>query len=208
MASDLYGSDDLTTEPPMLAAVSYEAGFPIDDFLAGIVSALRRDRFRLGGAIQRNPAPADSLAASDHSHGCCSDMLLVDLANGERVVISQNLGSEAQSCRLDASGLVELGGKLELTLDRSIDLMILNKFGRAEAEGGGFRGVIARAIDIDVPLLTAVRPLYREAWQCFHGGMAVDLAPEANDVLAWCRRAAGAAQAARTLRLAEQSTQV
>ena len=52
---------------------------------------------------------------------------------------------------------------------------MLNRFGKAEAEGGGLRSGFARAIDAGIPVLTAVRPPYREAWAQFHGGLAVDL---------------------------------
>jgi hypothetical protein len=191
--------DDLTADLPLLAAVSYEAGFPIDEFLAGVASALREDDLRLGGAIQLNTVQVGG------EPGCCSDMVLVDLASGDRIVISQDLGAEAEACRLDSSGLIEMGGRLEFAVDDSIDLLILNKFGKAEADGGGFRSVIARAMDLGVPLLTAVRPLHRDAWQRFHGGLAVELSPEPEIVLAWCRRAAGAGRLARSMRLIEQS---
>jgi hypothetical protein len=194
------GSQDLVADLPLLAAVSYEAGFPIDQFLAAVAATLRRENLRLGGAIQQN-----THAAGAAGHACCADMVLVDLATDDRIIISQDLGLEAQACRLDASGLVEMGGRLEINVDGSIDLLILNKFGKAEVDGGGFRGVIARAMEFGVPLLTAVRSLHREAWQSFHGGLAVDLAPDAEGVLDWCRRAARAGRMARSMRLAERS---
>jgi hypothetical protein len=47
-------------------------------------------------------------------------------------------------------------------------------------------------MDFGVPLLTSVKPLHREAWQRFHGGLAAELPPKSEAVLAWCRSVAGA----------------
>lgn len=75
---------------------------------------------------------------------------------------------------------------LDRTLDPNLELHILNRFGKAEAEGGGLRSAFVRAIDAGIPVLTAVRPPYIDAWLEFHGGIAVDLPPERDRVLAWC----------------------
>ena len=53
--------------------------------------------------------------------------------------------------------------------------MMLNRFGKAEAEGGGLRSAFVRAMEAGIPVLTAVRPPYIEAWSKFHGRLAVDL---------------------------------
>lgn len=185
MASDLPAIDDLAAAVPPIAAVRYESGFPIDKFLAAIAARLQGEKVRLGGLVQHNGVQF----GTDMPPSGCADMTLVDLATGERVGISQDLGADAQGCRLDSGGLVELGGRLERAIDGSIDLLILNKFGKAEAEGNGLRGAIARAIDVGIPLLTAVRPVHDEAWRQFHGGLAIELAPNAEQVLAWCREA-------------------
>ena len=54
-----------------LAAIVYEAGFPIDEFLGRLANLLRAEHIQLGGALQEN-APGDA--------GGCSAMTLVDLA--------------------------------------------------------------------------------------------------------------------------------
>lgn len=163
-----------------LAAIHYEAGFRIDEFLASISILLRARGIRLGGAIQLNELDAVN---------SCSAMTLVDLASGERIGISQDLGSLAQGCRLDTRGLAEFGGLLNATVGDDIELLILNKFGKAEAEGQGLRGIFVRAIEAGIPVLTAVRPPYSEAWASFHEGLAASLAPDPEVALAWCRRA-------------------
>ena len=110
-----------------LTAVIYQAGFQIDDFLTHVAIRLRADHVRLGGVLQENARGAE---------GPCSAMTLVDLASQHRFLISQDLGPQAKGCRLDARGLVDMAAFLDRTLDPNLELHILNRFGKAEAEGG------------------------------------------------------------------------
>lgn len=161
----------------LLAAVVYGKDDPIDEFMLAVANRLRAEGVRLRGAIQENTGGSAS----------CSAMNLVDLATGERVAISQELGAEARGCRLDPRGLADLAARIDATIDADFDLLILNKFGKAEAEGNGLRNAFAHAIGAGKPILSAVRPPYLEAWSRFHGGLAADLAPRLDTVVAWCR---------------------
>lgn len=163
-----------------LAAVVYQAGFHVDEFLAEIARRLAAQGMRLGGVVQENAGPRSA----------CAAMTLVDLASRGRFGISQDLGMAAAGCRLDPRGLADAESPLAAMMSADPDLIILNKFGKAEAEGGGLRGILVRAIEREIPVLTAVRPPYTEAWERFHGGLAVALPPEAEAVQAWCRGAA------------------
>jgi len=180
------------TGNPRLAAIAYDAGFAIDEFLARIAKALRAEHVRLGGALQENvPGKA----------GRCSSMTLVDLASRGRFTISQDLGSQAEGCRLDAQGLAEFVALFDRTPELDVELLIFNRFGRAEAEGGGLRPVFARALEAGIPTLTAVRAPYAEAWAQFHGHLASDLPADENKVLAWCRESVRLRRAARQAQL-------
>jgi hypothetical protein len=164
-----------------LAGILYDAGFKIDDFLARVAERLRADGINLAGVVQEN--------AADTS-GVCAAMILVDLSSRERFRISQDLGRQAEGCRLDAQGLAKIGALLDRPLGKDVELMLLNRFGVAEAEsGGGLRSAFVRAMEAGVPVLTAVRPPYVEAWMKFHGRLAVDLPTDFDTVLAWCRNA-------------------
>jgi hypothetical protein len=146
----------------------------------------------MAGVLQEN-ASADA--------GVCAAMTLIDLASRKSFRISQALGSQAEGCRLDPQGLAEVGVLLDRPLDRDVELLLLNHFGTAEAEGGGLRSAFVRAMEAGIPVLTAVRPPYAEAWLKFHGGLAVDLPTDINRVLAWCRTAVGDLRAARQAEL-------
>lgn len=170
-----------TTDAVRLAAVHYQAGFGVDSFMAKLEEMLRASDLRLGGAVQVN-AP-DACTA-------CSDMTLLDLSSGTRMEISQQLGSQSQSCRLDSERMAGFAGMLDRPFDSGIDLMIFNKFGKAESEGHGLRRALARAIEAGIPVLTAVRPPYDEAWTKFHEGLALDLPPDLQRAHDWCVGAA------------------
>jgi nucleoside-triphosphatase THEP1 len=164
-----------------LAAVVYQLGFQIDDFLTRVADLLRADQIDVGGVVQENARYA----------GSCAVMTVVDLATRRRFRISQELGTQAMGCRLDSHGLADIAALLERSLTRGTEIVILNKFGRAEAEGHGLRAAIGRAIDAGIPVVTAVRPPYTEAWSTFHGRLATDLTPDLDVVLAWCRASVG-----------------
>ena len=55
--------------------------------------------------------------------------------------ISQDRGKWARGCRLDAGSLELAVAQVASALDVGADLMIINKFGKHEAEGRGFRAV-------------------------------------------------------------------
>ena len=175
-----------------LAAVVYDAGFKIDDFLTRVADRLGADRVNMAGVLQEN--------AGDEA-GVCSAMTLVDLTSRSRFRISQDLGSQAEGCRLDAHGLAEIGALLDRPLGHDVELLMLNRFGKAEAEGGGLRSAFVRAMEAGVPMLTAVRPPYIEAWSKFHGRLAVDLPSDFDTVLAWCRAPVQELRAARHAQL-------
>lgn len=171
-----------------LAAIVYDAGFRIDDLLARTAGRLRADHINMAGVLQENAGDAA---------GVCSAMTLVDLTSLGRFRISQDLGSQAEGCRLDPHGLTEIGVLLDRPLGRDVELLMLNRFGKAEAEGGGLRSAFVRAMEAGVPVLTAVRPPYIEAWSKFHGRLAVDLPTDLDAVLAWCRTSVQELRAAR-----------
>ncbi len=67
---------------------------------------------------------------------------------------------------------MQVAGQLESDLLSCPDVLIINRFGRAEAEGKGMRGAIETALTLDIPVIIGVRRDYVEVWETFHGGMA------------------------------------
>jgi glycosyltransferase involved in cell wall biosynthesis len=67
------------------------------------------------------------------------------------------------------------------------DVLVVNKFGKQEAMGRGFRPLIAEALGLGVPVLTGVSEANLEALLRFAGGMAEPVGPDPEAVVQWWR---------------------
>ena len=150
-----------------------------DVFFHRVAQSARRAGLRLAGALQRD---------EPHPGRRRCDMILTDLASGRRIRISEDRGDLALGCRLDQGALTEAAELVERAIRSAPpDLVILNKFGKAEAEeGGGMREAIAAALEAGVPVLTAVAPAYEPRLRDFAGKLCAVVADEAT-VRRWLR---------------------
>ncbi|MEI4263694.1 DUF2478 domain-containing protein [Roseovarius sp. D0-M9] len=131
---------------------------------------------RCCGTVQINTQRTDA--------GLC-DMDVRVLPDGPALRISQNLGPSARGCRLDPAALETAVGLVAARLSSGTDLLIINKFGKHEADGRGFRDLIAQAVAVDVPVIVGLNELNREAFETFAGGMAIQLQPDHAALKAW-----------------------
>lgn len=161
---------------PVLAAIRFDTG-DIDAFLGDIAQSLRARGLRLSGALQSR-GQADGACH-------CPDMDLHSIASDVTFRISQPLGNSSRGCRLHPGALAQCAVHLEAELSQGADLLILNRFGRGESHGRGFRDLIGAALMRDIPVLTAVRPTYFDAWAAFGAGLACDLPMRRDAVLDW-----------------------
>ena len=172
--------DQAAVAPPPLAVLIYEDSIEADRLLAASANAIARAGYRLAGLVQSNvERPGRRKCA----------MNLTDLSSGEEIAISQDLGDEAAACRLDTAALVQAGLGVERALAAGADLLIVNRFGKQEAQGGGLRSVIAEALVADVPVLLGVSELNLDACLAFAGGPAARLDASQDAIVAWCRDA-------------------
>ena len=148
-----------------ITAITYGDGLRITPILDRIASHLATEGFRLAGLIQREATRA--------GRSRC-DMLLEDLASSESFPISQDRGEDARGCRLDVQALLNAIAQTRTMLPSQPDLLIVNKFGKTECEGGGCRPLIAEALEHDVPVLVAVPWGNLEVWRRFAGDLAVE----------------------------------
>jgi hypothetical protein len=152
-----------------LLALVYSDAAGADRVLTQLAMALLERDVRLAGLVQHNaPRPGRSRC----------DMVLQDLGSGRHIAISQDRGPEARGCMLDVSQLLTASLMVDDSLSQEPELVILNKFGKSEAEGGGFRPLISTVIVSDIPLVIAVPWRNIESWRAFAGGMAQEVALE------------------------------
>ncbi|NHB77626.1 DUF2478 domain-containing protein [Rhodobacter calidifons] len=137
----------------------------VDATLNAVLAQLSGAGWRLEGVIQEPSGTGDR-------HRC--DMDLIDVARGDRLSISQNLGRGSTGCRLDPNAIEIAARRVQDDLRvKQTDLLVINRFGKIEAMGLGFCPVIAEALEIGVPVLLGVNDLNRPAFESVSGGLVV-----------------------------------
>ena len=107
------------------------------------------------------------------------------------------LGPGVADCHLDGIGAVAAATTVERDIAQSCDLVLLNKFGKLEAAGGGLAGAFRVALAAGVPLLTSVSPAHDEAWRQFAKREFAILPADPAAIDLWRRAAQAVAQANR-----------
>ncbi|MGJ3262205.1 MAG: DUF2478 domain-containing protein [Salinarimonas sp.] len=166
----------MSTDAPRIAALVYTRQEPVSALMADFAARLRAKGHRVAGLVEAE------LAADACLRG---DMALRDLTSGAVVSICQDLGPGARGCRVDPRGLAEAGARLAAGLEAVPDCMIVNKFGKLEAEGAGLAAEIGACVAAGVPLVIGVPARFREAWNAFAGGLDTPLPCTAAALDAW-----------------------
>ena len=136
----------------------------------------------LAGVVQTN---------TDCGDGAACDMDLQVLPDGDTIRISQSLGRGARGCRLNPSELERAVGLVSQSLAAKPQLLIINKFGKHEADGRGFRPLIAQALENEIPVIVGLNGLNQEKFLGFAEGIASPVAPDLNAMQASFEATAG-----------------
>ena len=163
-----------------LGAVRFDREERIDVVLEAVIRQLKAEGLRIAGFIQR---------ATDGDETSRSSVQLESIRDGRRFPVMQPLGAKSTGCRLDPRAMADLCGLASLELQDGVDLLILNRFGRGEADGEGLRSVIEEAFQREIPLLAPVRDVYWKDWLTFSGGWGDHLPVDEQAIVDWCRRA-------------------
>jgi hypothetical protein len=164
-----------------LAAVVYGPDDDPDRLFLDFADDLSRSGRRPAGLIQ--------IGRSCRSHD--PRLAVVVLPGGDVVPLTADLPLCTTGCRLDAARLDGVADRVAGVIADGSDLVIISRFGRTEAEGGGLAGLITRAIAADIPVLVAV-PEHRFATLVkFADGMNVLLACRREALDRWWRSVAG-----------------
>lgn len=161
------------------AAIEDDGTCDVDGLLAAIARQQQDAGRRVSGLVMVYPEGDPAAPA-----GCARPMELVDLQTQQAYRVSQALGRDSTGCRADPQGFARASGVLRRALDEAPDLVISNRFGALEAEGGGFRAELLEILGRDLPLLTVVASRHLDAWQRFTGGTPV-LPAQAEAIAAW-----------------------
>lgn len=157
-----------------ITAIIYPKGSDFETFLQGVTAVMAAQGLRLAGFVQHSqPRPGRTKC----------DMYLQDLATGDISAISDDRGPDARGCVLNTDRLLSACEAAQTRLSEQTDLLVLCKFGKTEAEGGGFRSLIARALELSVPVLIGVPEINLMPFRQFTAGFAreIDLSDLAAD---------------------------
>ncbi|ANT63328.1 3-dehydroquinate dehydratase (plasmid) [Salipiger sp. CCB-MM3] len=150
----------------------------VDRLMREVADRLRAEGWPLAGAVQHN-------IETGPTSKCHMDLQV--LSGADVVRISQDLGALSRGCRLDPQGLERVVGLVSAGLSKGAALLLVNKFGKQEVDGRGFRPVIGEALSSGVPVLVAVNEGNLEAFLTFAEDLAEALPPDVDALTDWCR---------------------
>lgn len=159
-----------------VAAIVYANEIYPDALFKALVQRCRALGLTLAGVLQHQ-----AFVGGDRR----CDVILEDLATGHRTALFENRGAGARGCRLDEAALAEATARVEGSFEQVPHLLVLNKFGKVECEGGGLRDLIASAIDRGIPVIIGVPKRNLGAWRSFAGEFAVELTDESSRIMEW-----------------------
>ncbi len=116
------------------------------------------------------------------------DMDLQILPGGPVLRISQDLGELSTGCRLDSAALEAATAEAATHADGAA-VLVVNKFGKHEAEGRGFVPLIVEAMENGTPVIVGVNGLNLNAFMSFSGGMAECLDTDPHGIVEWVQGA-------------------
>jgi hypothetical protein len=153
-----------------LAALVYGPDEPVDALIAEFRRHVEARGGRVGGIVQ---TPCEETIYATH------------IDTGRQIDLMQDLGACSEGCRLDSQALAEAAGLLEQSVAAAPDLLLVSRFGRAEAEGGGFLQEIGAAAGAGTPTLIAVSLKRATDWQAFAGEFGESLPCSIEALLGW-----------------------
>ncbi len=146
-----------------------------------------RPAHRLAGVIAESHGLADRTCSAGH---------LRSIASGVAFPMFQDLGPGSTACHLAGGGVLVAAEAVRRDIAAGCDLVVLNKFGKLEADGRGLRDAFAAAIEAGCPILTSVSPAFAAAWQEFASPLFVVLPADAARIRDWWQSVAATAQPA------------
>ena len=163
-----------------VGVVLYETTQQADALLTAAVDAIRSRGIVVGGLLQRlGPMQSNG----KHS------VWLDDVATGQTVRLDEPRGPGARACILDTDALAQAAYLLRRAADARPGVIVVNRFGKFEAEGGGIRSELAEAICSGAAVLIPVRLALLPDLEAFLGAPASRLPPDAASIADWAERA-------------------
>lgn len=156
-----------------------------DRLLSGLADRLLEIGIRTAGIVQINEEICDTELC---------DMDVKVLPDGDCIRISQSLGKDSRGCRLDPAALERAVALVQESLQQEPkpQVLLVNKFGKHEADGRGMRVVFADALERGIPVVSGVNGMNLDAFHEFSGGIAEAAPLDIEELVGWVQNAIAA----------------
>jgi len=158
---------------PRIAAIVHANHRQADLLVGQFVAHLAQAGYDVHGLVQHRP------------DACGAGAVLIDVHDGTRYGLHQQLGVGSQSCSVDSSNVTAASVALRRALAARADLVVANRFGELETTGGGLSAEMLSLMAEEIPLLVIVGDIHLDAWRRFTGSMGAELPPERHALDAW-----------------------
>lgn len=163
-------------KPLPIGAIVHESAEAADEQLQPFIQYLQEQGKVVLGVVQ---------APEEVSFAYRSKMGIINLNNGEFTSIAQDLGEHNTSCCLDSEAVSNASHILKHAREQKPDLIVVNRFGKLEAEGEGFADEMLEIMSLGLPMLTVVATRFLEPWREFTGGLATEIPPNLANIKTW-----------------------
>lgn len=163
-------------DPSPILAIVYSDGLAADRFISDLGYRIRDAGIAVAGIVQHNKFIRDRTKCN---------MEVEELGSETVLQLSEDRGKEARGCRLDRGALSEAAALLSASLENGPEIVILNKFGKLEAEGRGLRDALADAVQLGMPIVVGVPYRNIEQWRIFAEGLAEECPIDSSRLHEW-----------------------
>jgi molybdate transport system ATP-binding protein len=156
----------------------YHDTIEVDPILAAAVKLVQAQGIAVAGLLQR---------FGDRLPNGKRRMWVDDITTGQSIRLDQPRGPGAKACILDPDALTQCACLLQRAVASDAELIVVSRFGNAEADGSGLRDEIADAICSGVAVLIPVKFSMLDDLEGFLGGPASLLLPSPVSIADWAQ---------------------
>jgi hypothetical protein len=161
---------------PAAGTLVYDGDGEVDRLMEDAVALLKAQGVRVGGVLQHF---GDRLPSGKRS------MWIDNASTGSSFRLDRPRGPGATACVLDPDALTRAACVVQRAIEGDNDLIVVNRFGNAEAEGRGLRAELADALCAGIPVLAAVRYSLLPDWEGFLGIPPDIILPRLDAIMDW-----------------------
>ncbi|MFC0239231.1 DUF2478 domain-containing protein [Rhodopseudomonas telluris] len=125
-------------------------------------------------------------ATSEGTPRC--DMEIEELTSRIILQLADDQTPQPTDCRVDPAAMQDAAALISAAFQKCPELLIVNKFGRLEADGGGLADVITEAVDLGIPVMVGVPERHVARWREFTNGLAEEAMIDSPRVQQWLAR--------------------